>query len=558
MSVSIKSLFDNRHLQFVLAMFAVLAFYFPYIYNGEDSFITIHDNLDSNLSWVKILLDSGTMFSSPQELVPEVFNGIPRSALYGNYDIGLLWFYLFGMYEGYIINKIIMSLVAFFGMYYLLSRNILPKHTTSIIVFGTSLLFALLPFWSFTLSVSGLPFVFYAFLNLRNRNSEFLNWAILVVFAFYSSLVLSGIFFIIFLIFILLYDFFRDKSMNFNSLGAIAVLCVSYTISHFPLIYSFLFAGDYVSHRTAFNLRPWTLSESIDKLDEIIRFGQYHAHSLHTYLLIPIGVVFILKLLKKPFDKKFNASIIFIALTSVLYAVVRWDAMSSIFNPVTQLIPLQFQRFHFLHPIVWYVLLALSLTFIFKYGRIGKSLVLLILLFQLGFIINKHEYVSSEEPSFKEFYAELLFDEVKKYIGLPLKDYRVITIGTHPSIAQFNGFYTLDGYFPNYPLAHKIKFRKVIAGELKKDTYLTYYYDCWGSRCYAFNQTLRRADLDPNPRKIKKLDFNFKALNDMGGSYLLSTAEIDTEYAKDLQLEHIFEHPDSYWKIHLYKNLAKP
>lgn len=558
MSSAFKPFFNNIAVQLTIASTLILAYYFPYIYNGENSYITIHDNLDSNLSWVKILLDSGTMFSNPQNLVPQVFNGIPRSALYGNYDISLLWFYLFGMYEGYIFNKIIMSLVAFIGMHLLLNKHVLPRNSSSIIPFFVSLMFSLLPFWSFTLSVCGLPLISYAFMNLRNGKSGLYHWLIVIGFAFYSSLVLSGIFFMVIVFFILAYDWYRYKKINWLFLKGVLLLCGSYLLSHYPLIYSFLFKGDYTSHRVSFYFEPYFFSEGLDKFDQILRFGQYHAHSFHTYLIIPIIVVLILQLFKKELDKRYLYSIVFLLLTSFIYGFIRWEPLSGITELMTDFLPLQFQRFHFLHPMTWYILLALALWHLSKYGTIGKVLIWIILFFQIGYIGQELKVLDQppNQPSYKEFYAESLFAEVKDFIGQPNSDYRVISLGMHPSIAQYNGFYTLDGYFPNYPLAHKLKFRKVIAPELEKNPSIKNYYDNWGSRCYAFNDALKMFFLRPKVKKIEKLDFNFNILKEMGGHYLLSTGEIDTSYTKSLQLEHVFEHQDSFWKIYLYRNLA--
>ena len=558
MSSSVKSFLKSPKFQFVFALVLILAFYFPYIYQGENSHIVVHDNLDSNLSWVKILLDNGMIFSAPQDLAAQVFNGIPRSALYGNYDISLLWFYLFGMYEGYIINKIIMSLVGFIGMYALLKKHVLPKDTSSLIIFFVPLIFSLLPFWSFTLSVSGLPLISYVFMNFRNGNSRGFNWLIIIGYAFYSSLVLSGIFLITVLVFILAYDAYRAKKINFLFLGGLTLLCCTYAISHFPLIYSYLFKGDYVSHRVSFNSIPYSFTEGFDKFDQILRFGQYHAHSSHTYLIIPIVAVLILRLFKKHLDKKYLFCVFFLLMTSFISGFIRWIPLSDLTKQITDLVPLQFQRFHFLHPMTWYILLALALWYLSKYGIIGKAFVWVILLFQLVFVGQEHGFLSRPigRPSYKEFYAESLFTEVKDFIDLPTKNYRVISIGMHPAIAQYNGFYTLDGYFPNYPLEYKLKFREVIAPELEKNLALKNCYDNWGSRCYAFNNALKMSFLNPKVKKIEELDFNFSALNEMGGQYLLSAGEIDTTNIKSLQLEHVFEHPDSFWKIYLYKNLA--
>jgi len=559
MASSFKSFINRPQVQWIIAMVLIIAYYIPYIYHGENSHITVHDNLDSNVAMVKILLDSGMMFSAPQDLVPQVFNGIPRSALYGNYDISLLWFYLFGMYEGYIINKIIMGLVGFIGMHLLLTKHLFPKGSSSLIAFSVSLMYALLPFWSFTLSVSGLPLLSYAFLNLRKKESVLSDWLIIVGFTFYSSMVLSGIFFIAVLMFILLYDTVRTKKINFLFVKGILLLCACYVVSHYPLFYSFIFKGDYVSHRESFVQKPWSSAIGFKRFEEIIRFGQYHAHSFHTHLIIPIATILLLQLFRKQLDKRSLFCVLFLVVTSWIYGYMKWVPVFDFTNWLSEIVPLQFQRFHFLHPMTWYILLALAVWHLSKYGVIGKILVWGLLIFQLQFIVQQHGFLSRppNRPSYQEFYAESLFTEVKNFINRPMEDYRVISIGMHPAIAQYNGFYTLDGYFPNYPLEHKLKFREVIAPELEANSVLKNYYDSWGSRCYALNNALQRFFLNPNVKKIKGLDFNFSALQEMGGQYILSPGEIDTNNTKELRLEHVFEHPDSFWKIYLYKNLAE-
>ena len=77
---------------------------------------------------------------------------------------------------------------------------------------------------------------------------------------------------------------------------------------------------------------------------------------------------------------------------------------------------------------------------------------------------EKHVY----EPSFDRFFAQDLFTDIDKYIGRPKESYRVVSIGMYAGIAEFNGFYTLDGYLNNYSLEYKRQFRKIIWKELDK------------------------------------------------------------------------------------------
>lgn len=542
------------------AFFVIFLYHLPFFYLGENSHILIHDNLDSNLSWIKVIIDNGIFFSSPGQTIPQIFNGIPSSSLLGSYDISIIWFKMFGLFYGYIINKLIMSLIAFIGMYSLLRKIILPENSSPFILVGVSLLFALLPFYSYNLSVCGLPLVLYAFLNIRDRKKYPVSWLIIILFPFYSSLVLSGVFLIVILFVILGYDIYKDKMLNTPFFLGIGVLGLLYIISHYPLFYSFISDSAYISNRTEIVYSGLNLAESYDLAEDIFRYGQFHTESLHKYIIYPIALVFILQFVSKKVDKKHTSIFIFIILTSLFYGFINWEVLGPIKKITMTIVPIQLDRFHFLHPMFWYLLLGISLTVISTKWRFGKLIAIGIIIFQLGYILNKHELrTQKDKPSYHQFFAPELFEEIKQFIDRPIDSYRVISVGIHPSISQYNGFYSLDGYFTTYPLEYKHQFREVISKELDKSPKLKNYFDNWGGRCYAFVAELDQdgeiADvyLKPNPPKINNLDFDFKVLKQMGGEYILSSAEIDTKNNQSIQLLRTFKHQGYYWKIHLYK-----
>ncbi|MCK8523316.1 DUF6044 family protein [Aquimarina sp. D1M17] len=556
---SIKSALDNSKWQIIAALILIFLYITPYIYLGKDSHIRIHDNLDSNLVWAKTVLNSGEFFSAPDREIQQVFNGIPRSSLYGTYDISLFWFKLFGAYYGYVFNKLIMSLVAFFGMFYLLKKLIQPdKKSDSFIITGVSVLFAMLPFWSFTLSVAGLPIVLYAFLNLKNGSRHSTNWLIIGLFPFYSSLVLSGIFFIVLLLLILVYDFYQNKTINIPFVKGILLISILYGISHFPIIYSFAFNPDYVSHRIETKLPELSFKNAYIRAKTLFTAGHYHADSLHKYIFYPILFVFILQFFfKRTYKyKTYNYLLVFVFLVSIMYGILLWGPVLTLHKKFIEIIPLQIDRFYNLHPMFWYVLLGFSLIVISRKWDFGKYIAYMIIVIQFVFILTNHELnTNKNEPSYSNFFAEELFEEIKDYIDKPTDSYRVISLGIHPSIALYNGFYTLDGYFPDYPLVYKHKFRKVIAKELDKAPYLATYYDEWGSRCYAFSKELGRNYLNANPKKIKNLDFNYDELKKLGGKYILSSAEITLKQDDNIKFLEIFEIFHSDWKIYVYEVL---
>jgi hypothetical protein len=205
-----------------------------------------------------------------------------------------------------------------------------------------------------------------------------------------------------------------------------------------------------------------------------------------------------------------------------------------------------------------YALFAISLRIIWKRGKWGRTAAGILLAGQLCMLIPTNEQIDyGDVPSYKQYFAQKEFSDIKNYIGLPQDQYRVVSIGLHPDIAQYNGFYTLDTYNNFYPLSYKHQFRKIIAPELNKSPDLKSYFDQWGGRCYIFVSELGENYMfsKNSTKQIKHLQLNTAVLKQMGGKYILSAVPIMNFKENHLAFEKSFESKDSYWKIYLYKVL---
>ena len=532
----------------ILALIIIFLYYVPYIFLGENAHILIDDNLDSNLTWVKILLDNNAVFKNPSTIIPSVFNGVPLAYVYPYYNFSLIIFLLFGIYWGYVLNKLIISIMGLLGMYFLLKNYFLPKNYTPFIMVFTSLIFSILPFWSFDASVLGIPLALFSLLNLRNGNFQYYNWFIILFFGFYSSFILSGVFLVILMGCILVFDLVSKAKINFVFILGICFLICVYTLSNYPAISGFFYDG--LSHRTEFFNESLSFNKSFSLSWEVFRFGQYHAHSLHSYIFFFILLFFLIagKVYKKAY---FIFGFIFF--TSIIYGFKDYHSIKPFFDFILSVIPIQLQRFHFLHPTFWYVLLAIALVSFSLKSKFGKVVSIFILFFQFIYVLSFHETRKNRDaPSFKDFYAESTFLKIKQIINKPLESFKVISIGIHPAIAQYNGFYTLDGYFASYSLEYKHQFGEIIKSELKRDLDLKKYFDNWGSRCYAFSSELGRDFMSNNRDSINELKYNFEVFKEMGGSYIISSALINQNLNQNLNLVGIVNTTGSYWKIYIY------
>jgi hypothetical protein len=174
--------------------------------------------------------------------------------------------------------------------------------------------------------------------------------------------------------------------------------------------------------------------------------------------------------------------------------------------------------------------------------------------------INNPKAYATSENSFNNYFSENLFSQVKQYIGKPEQSYKVASIGLHPSVALYNGFYTIDGYSNNYPLSYKQNFRQLIAKELEKNADISDYFNNWGNRCYLFCAELGRNfyAIKYSGIEIENLQLNASKLKEFGCEYIFSAVPIQNAEENSLLLLQTFENSESPYRIHLYEVIVKP
>lgn len=532
----------------------------PYVVLGEDAHVRTHDNLDSNVVWYKILAESGLIFAPVGTEVPNMLNGVPREAFGSEFNVILWLFVLFEPFTAYVINETIMRLVAFFGMLLLLRRHLLRKDEEELLATGVALAFSFLPFLPTSgLSFAGLPLVLYVFLNFRTGTATKKDWLVLLIVPFYASLVLTFSFFLAGIGIWWLVDWLRTKRFNGKWLTALLAMGALFLCVEYRLVYG-LFVDSGVSlHRQEFFLGAKSVAGSM--VLAIKDFFKAHTHdiSLHTYIVLPaVGLALISRWRGKRVKLLWFLLVLQLVF-SVWYGFWYWEGMRVLKDSAELFNTFNFSRFHFLGQFLWYVAFALALGILSRKHKWTKIAAIGILVLQLGYVTYaahpEIKYTRHDVVSYREFYAQDLMQEVQHYIGKDPKDYRVVSIGLHPAVPQYSGFYTVDGYMTMYPLAHKHAFRDVIAPELAKNKTLQQYYDNWGSRCYMFVDELgKKYEFRKDEEKsLDNLTIDSEALKALGGDYVLSTVRINNSEKIKLQLLETFERASSPWRIFLYK-----
>jgi hypothetical protein len=550
-----------------------LLFLLPYLLLGPRSYIIIDDNLDAEISVPYLLTRYHlTLDYRPDAVVPPIMNGLPRNSLRSGLSLTMPLFAWLPPLWAYLMHHVLVRLLGLLGMYALLRRHFLAgvEEPGPWLAAGLALAWAVLPVYPiYGLTVLGQPWLLLAFLNLRRGPGHWTDWLLIAAFPFWSMFVFVGPFAVAGVGGLLLWDAWQGRRVAWRVVAGLALLTVMYLVVEYPLFYSLLIAKQFVPHRLEFNLGRLGPQGWAAGLMSTVRYffmGQYHASLFFRgAALLAVGAALgtasaSRRLLLRRELVPLLAGLAGIAAFCGFYP----QLVELVQDQVPVLRTFNLSRFHFLTPLLWFVVLVLCLRQI-PGSKLRLALLALQMLVGLGmnaeWVANLRILVGrprATEPSYQAFVAPALFSKVQQSIRLQTgqepSQYRVACLGLPPSVAQLNGFYTLDSYQNNYPLTYKHQFRPLIAGELAKSPVLRTYFDDWGNRCY-----LMAAELGKNFRvgalpvhRVQDFAFDAPAFRELGGRYVLSAVQLATPARSGLRLQSEFDDPTAYWRVYLY------
>ncbi len=544
----------------LLGLLLVLAYCSPMLVGWEDTHVLIHDNLDASAA-LRALESPGAYFAASDTPLPQIMNGLPRGTLGSEFYLHNLLNRVMTPFGAYLTNQVILRVAALLGMYLLLGSIIGAKRDPFLIALA-AISFALLPFYVRAgLSVAGLPLTLYALLAVIRREDRALHWAILVLMPFATVLFAAPVFFWVLAAAAWLVDLVRHRRPHWRWLSAMVLAAAMHLICEYRLIVMLLDLN-YISHRIDFNpsLRSWV--ESMALARENLIDGQYHVATYHRKIVAPLALLAGVYLLAVRGPGSVRARQILglvggAAVISLFFGFYRWQPVVAARHLLGPLEMIQWDRFHWLHPVLWYLAFGLAIDSLARVHRFARLAVLALVALQIGMLFNLSEFrqgALENKPTFAQFHATGLFAEIQRFIGRDPSTYRVVSLGLHPAVAMYNGFYCLDFYHYDYPIEYKRAFRRVIAKELEKNPKLAEYFDSWGSRCYLFSSELgmRWMWSKHTNRGVQNLELDLDALRRLGGEYIISAVEIRNAEREGLELLGLFEDEGSYWRIRLY------
>ena len=570
---------------YFIGLFFILVFFIPYILNGDNSFFKIHDYLEQD--FVNIKLNAKYLFHPMVLNIPEVLSGTFRGSIQVH---SLLHVFAYKFVQGVwflILNLISIAIVGYTGMFLLINKLYQEKYEKSVLYYPIITLgcfvYGITPTLLHGLTVLILPLVIYLALSIKDDDdgkNKYILPTISLFVGLATSLVYNGYLYLLLLTIYMGYYLIKKDLNTFKKYFlCFSLMFLGYITTYF---YSFIALTE-VSHRM-----EWILY-SKDFFSIFWKNLSNGYIELKSYPLIPFittvlyGIYCWIK--KQKFDRNILYGLILIFIISFTMSIYKSELIVDILNSSSIGIfkTIQLDRIcAFLYPI-WSFIFIVNLLHLGCNIKTKKFKILFTIIFISLFTIqffkliepsinNPYKYnidalihrnkKINKAYTYREFFEEDLMNEVKNYINKPLDSYRVISVWLNPAVAQYSGFYCLDGYITNYRLEYKHRFKDIIINELEKSNKKTYdYFETWGSRVYIpvseFTDKNRPIPFGPSNvpkfntnKTIKNLDINYKKLSEFGKVYIFSMCKI--ENSSDIKLEKSFNSNLTNRTLYLY------
>ncbi len=526
-------------------------------WRGMDSHIRVHDVLDQ-FQTMFYRMSPGDLFASPTATLDWTLGGLPRNALGSEFAIGTVVSALLPMLWGLLVGELVYRLVAYYGMRRLLRTTGLASER--VVYLAVPSLFAIIPFWhSGFAAVAGVPLLLSALINIHRRGS-WRDYTIVGVFPTLCWAIVSVPYGLMLGLYALVG--WATRRAPVAMVKAAALYTASLLVVEWRLVYGLLAGPE--SHRVEMSGLPPGLSTRVFSLGrrilEVLE-KQADASSVTTVpvavLLVVLAVSLVLISRRRPGGPARVLYVTLAAMVAVLIVATAWGYVEThVLRRVLDYPHFQMDRALFALPGLIY--LAVGAAALVLLRRISRPLALMLIgavfLIQGAASWSQADFSQPRfaEQTINEFFAPDLFSDVRSLVD-ERGGGRVVSVGFHPAVTIYNGMDAADGYWINYPLEYKHRWRSLIAPALEQDRGLRVYFDLWGSRAYLFQPELGM----PSCCQIERANpfdllIDVDALEDLGIRFVLSTGEITNADDLGFHLLADMSRPESTYRVLVY------
>ncbi len=554
----------------LIGLFVIITLVFVLV-KGEGIYIQVHDTLDNNIVWLKMLKDNH-LFWEKKASVP-FLGGADRNYLYSPLKAYVWLYMIFPTFPALIIGwylKIAISICGFVFLAKTVCKDIGDNFNLTVIV---GFLYGILPTVpASAFEFASLPFLL-AFLILFYKKFKWKYLCFLFLYPVFSRFVVFGIFICGYLVIFFMIDWFAQKKPKWRMLVSMATLALGYILSEWRLFYMMLFSSE-ESLRSMEIIKYKSIPEAVKDSLQAFIYGVYHCEALHKYIVLPVCVIYFVYInykyfrkhnVKGIFSERFNWIMMLIAFNSAVVGVSRLEAFRKLIHVlIPPLTGFNFSRTIWMNPFLWYFAFFLVLYKIprqsIKYALCFGAFC--IICFKGGtynhLYLNLMPLVSEtarknayNNLTYAEFYSVNLFEKIKE--DIQYSGEWSIAFGMHPAVIEYNGIATLDGYLSYYSLDYKNQFRKLIEPELNMDESNAQYYDNWGGRAYVFSNEISFKPSRKTSTDTASLNIDPDVFRELGGTYIFSRVEVSNMSELGIEEMGVYRSGDSPYTIYVYR-----
>lgn len=573
-----KKLISRWYLVIIVGflLFAGLVF----VVFGENSIIAVHDNLDLFIPQFQMMKNTGTFWAHGAD-VP-FLGGISRDSLPAEFSLYTMLYMILPSYPAYITGYLLKIVIALFSGIFL-AKDIYGEKYESYRPLVCLLAFAygvLNVFPTFGIPFASIPLVICLVRKIYAAPS--VKWYVALFFyPLLSYFSYFGLFILAYMVAALIWLWIKDRHFPGRIFLAICVLSAGYIACEYRL-FGMMLLSDEVTIRSTMEAGSFTAGEIVRTIGEVFTEGMFHAESMHTYLVLPVCLLYFLYLnaayIKKKnirgiFHDLYNLLMLVLIFNSLVYGIYYWESFRKVVETICPpLTGWQFNRTVFFSPFIWYAAFFLVLKRLYDSQiRMLKPLAnLLAVLAILIIVLSGTRYNDlyhtcysqaynllkgkiTDQLSYGEFYSAELFEEAKNDI-----DYNgqwSAAYGFYPATLEYNGIATLDGYLGFYSQDYKEAFRKVIAPALDRMEASRDYFDTWGARAYLYSGTDLSIVNASRSYSVTDQDIyiDTEAFKALGGEYIFSRIELTNGEEVGLVLTGTYTHESSPYTLYVYR-----
>lgn len=575
-----KKIISNWYV-IVAAGFIVFAALIFFIF-GESSLIAVHDNLDLFVAQFQMLKNTDTFWA--HNVTVPFLGGITRDNLPSEFSLYTMLYMILPSYYAYVVGYLLKIVIAISSCI-LLAKDFCKERYGDYkpLVWTCGLAYGILNvFPAFGIPFASIPLAVYLVRKIE-RKPSFGWYAALFAYPLLSYFSYFGLFILAYLCVAVLWIWIKDKKIPVRLLVAVVVLSAGCIVCEYRLFGVMLFS-DALTIRSTMEAGSYNAAEILRTMWEGFSQGMFHAESVHTYLVMPVCLIYFFCLnvsyLKQKngkaiFRDVYNLLMLVLVFNSVVYGIYYWEGLRSLIETIVPpLTGWQFNRTIFFSPFVWYAAFFLVLKRIYdkknKWLRYAANLLAFASVLVIVFsgtryndfyhtcVAKAYELLKgkqSDQLSYGEFYSVPLFEKAKADIGYDGE--WAVAYGFHPAILEYNDIATLDGYLGFYEQSYKEAFREVIAPALERVPESQSYYDTWGARAYLYSGTDLSIVMATRSYQVSDYDIyiDTDAFKALGGKYIFSRIELSNAGETGLLPIGSYTDENSPYVLYVYKVL---